>query len=62
MTTVLAEPGDAVLRPHAGAGVRRPSWTRWPRPTTGRGRRAGGCRPRAVAVYLLGRRLAPTAP
>ena len=34
------------------------SWPRWPRPTTGRARRAGGCRPWAVVTYLLGGTLA----
>ena len=44
MTTVLAEPEDTVLRPHAEQEYQAER-RRWPRPTTDRGPRAGGCPP-----------------
>ena len=54
----LGESGLVALRPHAEQAATPPSWPPWPRPTTGPGRRPGGCRRWAVVTYLLGGTLA----
>ena len=41
----LSESGLVALRPHAEQAYAA-SWPRWPAPTTGPGRRPGGCRRR----------------